>query len=232
MPICLQCDTTVLDFEPAGPNRRARLWLFGVVLQVFGAEARLVRSFSSPLEIMESSSAELETLAFSLTLPPGDFRLYLGVLDAISTKVGKLSRPLTVPDFDTSFRLSSILLARRYREKSPDQPSSIESGEIDLGGFALEVDPRFHFDEDDTVEVFFQVAGAKGELSIDYRFFRDGRPVRPPLTRRSHSANISQPLPLSVFALEPGTYRLVLRVEDLATGEVSTGEAELTIRPS
>jgi hypothetical protein len=56
--------------------------------------------------------------------------------------------------------------------------------------------------------------------------------VRPPLTRRSRSANISQPLALSVFALEPGTYRLVLRVEDLATGEVSTGEAELTIRPS
>lgn len=232
--VAMRIDRKALSYPGVSPPKpsakaaaRATVHLFGAVLEGFGEKAQLLRSISTPVEV-ERREAPFG-LVFSLELPPGRFQLYLAVLDIRSLKIGSLARPLDVPDFQGPAQLSTILLARHYRAKAPGTSLSVESGELDLGSFALAIEPRFCFGRSDTAEVFFEITRAQGPFEITYQISRDGVAAGPALRRRSATHNISQPLPLSAFSLATGSYRLAVQVKDEPTGQLLTGTAELSV---
>ena len=204
---------------------KARLTFFGAITDLDGVEFYRFEEPSS----YEAGSAPLD-FELPLQLPPGDYSVFLGVVDEqyrtgddqAAPFYGSRATTMSVPDFSSpASQFSSIIVYDRARESTsiPGPGNAFQFGRMKLdpiGGRG--------FHRDDSLGLFYYVYGVapSAKLTAQYVFFLAGDEVAQTAaeampTSSQHAVGAVE-VPLADFA--PGSYRLLVRVEDEATGQI------------
>ena len=212
----------------------------GSVLDVsfFGAleslDGELVARFEERAEL-GAEPGEGGPIRFEIPLqaPPGNYTAYLGVLDEIGGASGSRVGAIRVPQFyGDDISVSSILLYDAANKTT--EPSGTPGHAFQFAGIKL--DPIGHraFRTSDDLGVFFYVYGAGGtDVTARYVFYRDGVEKGQTKPRPLHAAEgvalALDAIPLGSF--EPGAYRILIQIEDQATGKTLERRESFTLEP-
>ena len=201
-------------------------------------------------DLANARGGEQHRVERALALPPGDYDVYVGLIDRARIKTSSaaiLHRVVTVPDFwSDQLALSSLILARDVRAlkvpfaapQQTEHPYAFGSTEVIPATGAL-------FTTDEALTVVFQVCnyGAPdSDLTANYTFYRvDGAHVLfnrtdtqqfsdadlPPASAWESQAFASQAVPLHPFP--PGRYELEVEVRDRLTRAIAKGTVAFTV---
>jgi hypothetical protein len=186
----------------------------------------------------------------AMTLPPGEYDIFVGLLDrarAKSSSPAILKRTLVVPDFwDDRLAVSSLILAKAVTPpKGPLSPAQQVEHPYTLGRTEVVPVASPSFTTDEALSVVFQVSnyGAPdADLTIDYAFFRTDGARR--LFNRTDAQRLSDddlPPPgvwdTQAFAMQivplrsfpPGRYELEVMVKDRVTRATATGTVAFSV---
>jgi hypothetical protein len=229
--------------------------LHKAVVNIFGRVTTLTRRVETHFEDTVSIQTTGERLASEasrqsiynnpMPLAPGMYRLQLVVKDIIGETVGTSTISLNVPKFDDETpAFSSLILADKI-ERVPTR--SLGAGQFVLG--ASKVRPRINleFKRDESMGIYteFYNLGEKDDESglpdgeITYQIARADKPdvaildVTENLSDiRGASAGqvvIEKMLPLDKLGLEPGSYKLSLKLTDNVRNETMTPTATFKV---
>ena len=201
-------------------------------------------------DLGRARGGESRTVERALALPPGEYDVYVGLVDRARIKTSSpavLHRTVTVPDFwSDRLALSSLILARDVRAlkaalaapQQAEHPYALGATEVIPATGAV-------FTADDALTVVFQVCnyGAPdSDLTANYTFFRvdGGRRLfnrtdaqqfsdadLPPAGAWESQAFASQTVPLRPFP--PGQYELEVLVRDRLTRATATATVAFTV---
>ncbi len=231
--------------EEIGDVPPASMHAFGFLLQEGPAgPEQLLRQMAMEFLVdpTEGSDGASRTYSFGMTMVPGSFRLVWGVMDDLSERLTTLSTPLEVPNYGTGeLTLTSVLVAK------PPMLEQTEIIDIDkvypgvrIGNILLDVDINRHFERDDTIELLYFIMGAgidpisqQPQLEVEHTLLRGDRDesiARLPTQTLNYFA-IGQQIPLGQVAqIEPGgSYRILIRVKDIVSGDELAYEVPFTI---
>ncbi len=200
---------------PQSPRAEKR-FLHGLVRQEDGRE---VASLSEPVTASPafSSAGPGETILKSLALPPGTYEAAFAVTEGSSSRpVASASAKLAVPDLDSGFAVSSLLLTRGPGTRDPGDHSPFA-----LGSALLPPRADATFAASESLWFFLELANvpdpAKATLEIRLRRGSDSMRAQPAMPANPQEFAAGRylcgfELPLS--GLEPGDYRLYVLVRD------------------
>jgi hypothetical protein len=186
----------------------------------------------------------------AMTLPPGEYDIFIGLLDRARTKTSSpaiLKRTLVVPDFwNDQLAVSSVILARAVTAlKAPLAPARQIEHPYTLGQTEVVPVAAPSFSTDEALSVVFQMSnyGAPDtDLTVDYAFYRMDGPRRlfnrtaaqqfsdddlPPHRAWDTQAFAMQTVPLRPFP--PGRYELDVIVSDRLTRATATGTVAFSV---
>ena len=198
----------------------------------------------------KSRAAGARVYERAMTLPPGEYDIFVGLLDRASAKTSSpaiLKRTLVVPDFwNDRLAVSSLILAKAVTPlKGPLSPAQQSEHPYTLGQTEVVPVAVPSFTTDDALSVVFQMAnyGAPdADLTIDYAFFRMDGTRRlfnrtdaqrlsdddlPPPGAWDTQAFAMQTVPLRSFP--PGRYELEVIVKDRLTRATATGTVAFSV---
>ena len=181
-------------------------------------------------ESVKVSKTEDGKYAFELPLqyPPGLYTLYVGLLDQ-SQVHGTQIIDLEVPDFDSGELMLSSLLMFSGAEQTGEEVPHFGKAFL-LGGFHFAPKRELVYStKEDFSLVFYAynygVEGDKPNLSVQFRFFREGlgrgqTADEPFMLQTPEMALTIREIPLNIRNFEePGNYRIEIHVTDKITGE-------------
>ncbi|HMB82152.1 MAG TPA: hypothetical protein VKI43_18885, partial [Vicinamibacterales bacterium] len=201
-------------------------------------------------DLASARIGELRSVERALALPPGEYDVYVGLIDRSRLKTSSpaiLRRTLTVPDFwSDELRLSSLILAKDVRvlkaafaaPQQAEHPYAFGSAEVVPAAAGV-------FTTDEALTVVFQVCnyGAPdADLAADYLFYRVDGARRlfnktetqhfadgdlPPAGAWETAAFASQTVPLEPFP--PGQYELEVQVRDRLTRATAKATVAFTV---
>ena len=201
-------------------------------------------------DLATAPSGDLRRIERALALPPGEYDVYVGLIDRSKIKMSSpaiLHRTMAVPDFwSDELALSSLILARDVRslktaftgQKQVEHPYAFGSAEVIPA-------PGGVFTSDEALTVVFQVCnyGAPDtDLAANYTFYRVDGPRRlfnrtdtqqfsdadlPPAGAWETQAFASQSVPLQPFP--PGRYELEVQVRDRLTRVTAKATVAFTV---
>jgi hypothetical protein len=202
------------------------------------------------LDLGSARGGESRTVERALALPPGEYDVYVGLIERARIKTSSASvmhRLVTVPDFwSDQLALSSLILARDVRllksalaaQQQVEHPYTFGSAEVVPAPGAV-------FTTDEALTVVFQICnyGAPdSDLTVNYTFYRvDGErrlfnrtdpqqladPDLPPAGAWESQAFASQTVPLRPFP--PGQYELEVQVRDRLTRGTAKAAVAFTV---
>jgi hypothetical protein len=202
------------------------------------------------VESTASRGAESRTIERALALPPGEYDVYVGIIDRARIKTSSaaiLHRTVTVPDFwSDQLTLSSLILAKDVRSlkaafaaaQQAEHPYAFGAAEVIPSRGAL-------FTTDEALTVVFQMCnyGAPdSDLAANYTFYRVDGDRRlfnrtdpqlysdadlPPAGAWESQAFASQTVPLQPFP--PGRYELEVQVRDRLTRASAKATVAFTV---
>lgn len=229
--------------------------LHKAVVNIFGRVTTLTRRVETHFEDTVSIQTTPERLAAEASrssiynnptpLKPGKYRLELVVKDVIGETVGTSRIALDVPKFDDETPAYSSLILADKIERVPTR--SLGAGQFVLG--ASKVRPRindeFKRDESMGIYVEFYNLGAKDDDSglpdgeITYQIAKADKPDEAILDVTEQLADIrgasagqvviEKMLPLDKLGLEPGAYKLSLKLKDNVRNETLTPTATFKV---
>jgi hypothetical protein len=201
-------------------------------------------------DLGNARGGEARTIERALALPPGEYDVYVGLIDRARIKTSSpavLHRTVTVEDFwSDQLALSSLILARDVRSlkaafaapQQAEHPYAFGSAEVIPAAGAT-------YTTDEALTVVFQVCnyGAPdSDLTANYTFYRlDGErrlfnrtdpqlfsdADLPPAGAWESQAFASQTVPLKPFP--PGRYELEVQVRDRLTRATAKGTVAFTV---
>ena len=201
-------------------------------------------------DMSASRGGDLRAVERALALPPGEYDVYVGLIDRMRIKTSSaavLHRTISVPDFwSDQLALSSLILARDVRLlKAPlPAPQQVEHPYTFGAAEVVPADAAV-FSTDDALTVVFQVCnyGAPdSDLTANYTFYRvdGGRRLfnrtdpqqfsdtdLPPAGAWESQAFLSQTVPLHPFPA--GQYELEVQVRDRLTRATANATVAFTV---
>ncbi len=186
----------------------------------------------------------------ALALPPGEYDVYVGLLDRARIKASSpavLHRTITIPDFwSDQLALSSLILAKEVRPlKAAFAAPQQAEHPYAFGATEVIPAPVARFTTDEALTVVYQVCnyGAPdADLLASYTFYRTDGARRlfnrtdpqmfgdadlPPAGAWESQAFASQTVPLEPFP--PGQYELEVEVRDRLTRAMVKGTVAFTV---
>ena len=240
-PLIFEVEGADISFGMENGGNRALLKAFGTVLAPSGEV--VVPYFHLPMQI-SLTDPELERFqqgawlwSVSIFIPPGEYHFYFGLRNEVDGRVTTLMKPLVVPDFSQDkLSVSDIILAKQLVRK-PDamlEANAIYDG-ISFGTISYQINFDNHFQAQDQIEFVFMVFGAgvdpqtqKPSLQVDYIIKKEGTSIGQfPL--QYQMTTVSQPLPLKLFKLSPGSYTFEIVITDLITQANTTKSVSFII---
>jgi hypothetical protein len=197
-----------------------------------------------------SSRGEPRSIERALALPPGEYDVYVGLIDRAKVKTSSpaiLRRTITIPDFwSDQLALSSLILAKDVRVLKAAFAAPQQGEHPYAFGLAEVIPvPSARFTTDEALTVVYQVCnyGAPdSDLAANYTFYRvDGArrlfnrtdPQQfgdvdlPPAGVWESQAFASQTVPLRPFP--PGRYELEVEVRDRLTRATAKATVAFTV---
>lgn len=220
--------------------------VFGSIVQGEAEEMKPFSDFSLPFEMSLTpeeyaafKQAPPTTYWLRFFLPPGDYYLYLGVININNKKAGTIKEELRVPDFkEEGLQISSILMAKEFmsQKESPPQRDALQAI-LPLGPIAFKADLENTFSLEEQIELFYLVSGYgvdpatnRPSFTIRYIIKQDNQVILQLPDRASNSPSISQPLPLKLLQLTPGEYALEIKLTDNLTHQEATRSQRFAIK--
>jgi hypothetical protein len=205
------------------------LTFFGAI----GREGSVLHRF----EERASTEGRRASYEIPLQLEPGNYDVFIGVLDEASGRYGTRAASIQVPDLD-GFTTSTVVLhsgATQSEETGGVPGRAFQFGTMDLAPRAATP-----FRRDESLGIFFYVYGASSDsgsgrpnVTARYVFFQgevEKAQTRPhPLVAGDALAIGTDEIPLASF--EPGDYRLLLEVKDEVTGATLERRVSFRLEP-
>jgi hypothetical protein len=214
--------------------------------------------FLSDAKMLRASGADTVEFNRGLQLPPGEFDLYIAMMETQARnsrtppKRVVHTQSLTVPDISSGFTTSSIILARQLEDAPPQlTPQQQLEQPFTIGGY--KITPAFSPTFAKSAELLFvffiynQGAGPDGkpEVDVNYLFYRanEAKPFSkaatstlnaktlPPEFNASagHQLVVAQGIPLASFA--PGDYKLEINIADKTNNQTIKRDIPFTVAP-
>jgi GWxTD domain-containing protein len=231
-----------LSFQDKSGVQHATVNIFGRITTL---TRRVVQTFEDtmvldvPNSLLEQSLSKPSVYWKSLPMRPGTYRLSLAIKDVNSGNTGTLELRLDVPKYESDdLATSSLILA--------DQIEKVATKRIGMGPFVIgdtKVRPAVGtFTRDQKLGIYMQVynmkpdeTGNKPAATIEYSLLRGNEPVMQLQEQAStlpdaspFQAVVEKLLPLN--ALEPGTYKLQIKITDNVTKNTVAPAAEFTVQ--
>ena len=177
-------------------------------------------------------------LPIQVQVPPGAYKLYIGVLDDSQTLGSKIV-DIEAPNFaDGEFKLSSIVMFSRAEKTGKVKGALGEA--FTFGGYHVYPKRELVYTHDDKLSGMlnaynFGLDGGQPKLTIQVSFFQEdqlrGRTADEPFVAQSPEvARTIFDLPLNIPNFkEPGNYTLKIKVTDHTNQNVLTEEVDFVI---
>lgn len=220
-PVTVEVANKDLEFLNKGGVMHAVLDIYG---QLSGLGGRVATTFedSVVLDVPEHDFQgyvnRKSVYQKAVPLRPGHYKLSLVVKDETSGNIGSTDVGLVVPQFDDDKLSNSSLILADLIQQLPT--SQVGTGPFVIGGTKVRPSVNGVFTRDQNLGIYMQVYNLapdpkthKPSAEIQYDLTRDGKPV---FTKSEEAqtaqVTISKTLPLK--PLEPGKYRLEIKVTD------------------
>ncbi|MBI4460975.1 MAG: GWxTD domain-containing protein [Acidobacteria bacterium] len=220
------------------------------VVNVFGRVTTLTRrvvqtfedtiSLDVPESLLEQTLDKPSIYWKSVPLRPGLYRLSLALKDVNSGNVGTMDVRLDVPRFEEDQLATSSLILADLIEKVPTR--RIGLGQFVFGGTKVRPAVAESFSKDQRLGIYMQVynlkpdeSGHKPAGTIEYTLSKEGQPV---LQFSEDAAEMPEASPSQVVvekmmalnSLQPGKYKLQVRVTDNVTQKSVVSSADFNVR--
>lgn len=226
----------------------ARLRVFGAFLQGEPGSENTIHQFVVPVRIEQSEMVDGRSplLSVGVTLAPGVYRLAWGVMEEGSERTVTRDETVEIPDYSGGeLQITEPLLARPPHLQSTEPMSTQEVYRgVRLGDVLIRDVLDREFARDETVEVVTVVTGwdsnpnqpGRPLLEVEYRILEAEEPVslvRIPAQSLDFHV-LGQQIPLAqVNRIEAGgSYRILIRVTDLVSGEQAERIVPIRIAPT
>ena len=242
VPITVQIPNKQLTFQGREGVHSATLNLFARITTLTG---RIVQTFEDvisrdfPESLLQQSLQGVSIYQKAVPLRPGLYRLDVVVKDVNSGNVGVINTALRVPRYEEEqLAASTLILADRIER--------VSAKDIGLGQFVLgasKVRPKLDgtFTAGEQLGIFLQVYNLKADeqthktsATVDYRILKDKEEVMrftetsADLQQMGEQLTIEKLMPLN--QLEPGRYKLEIKVTDQVTKQSIAPTVEFTVR--
>ena len=232
-----------LSFQNNSGVQHATVNIFGRITTL---TRRVVQTFEDtmvldiPDSLLEQSLPKPSVYWKSLPLRPGLYRLSVAVKDVNSGDTGTLELRMEVPQYvEGQLATSSLILA--------DQIEKVSTKRIGLGPFVIgdtKVRPAVAdtFTRDQKMGIYLQVynmkpddSGNKPAATIEYSLLRGDQSV---LNFKEEASSLPESSPfqavveklLPLNSLDPGKYKLQIKVTDNVTNKTVSPSAEFTVQ--
>ncbi len=238
--VAVEIPHAALTFKPKGENYAASVEVFG---QISTLGKRIDRVFEELIERQidkDDYQRQLRTSSVfqkQLLVKPGIYKLSLVVKDVESGQLGTWEERLEVPETPESrLAISSLLLAEDIRGVDPGKETLFQLGRLKV---IPRISKSFGLDED--LGFYFQIynflsdqAAGKPDLQVEFSLTPEGAAPRWrdcsklvfPAGSYATVARMS-----SLAGLEPGAYKLVVRVKDKISGQTVESNARFSLTP-
>jgi VWFA-related protein len=230
VPVSIEVPPARVKFGRQGNKELLQLDIFGVVRN--GQDkilSRLGGSFDVALSPEQYQTIVSNNIFYrqDLELPAGAYKIDLAFRDRLSGKVAARRLELLLPEMDSEFATSPVLLSR-YAE--PAKGTAAQADVLSPEGVQIRPSPSHLFHPNDNLIVFFQVYNAatntdmsKPLVRITLTLMKDNKPVSKPIDYVLSDID-SQPVPHLTFAkyislagLAAGRYSAMIEVRDMVT---------------
>jgi VWFA-related protein len=246
IPLSFELSPGALKFEPKGDKRLIEFDVLGVIRAAGGERvvSRLGGGFQFGLDERQYHLMLGDKLFLrqDLELGPGDYDVDLIVRDRLSGKVAARRERLSLPEADSEFSSSGVVLSRHAEAAAPQTEGAGDA--LSYAGAAIRPSPSGEFKAADNLIIFFRLynAGAvaatgKPLVKVNLRLLSDGRDSVKPLDYELTDST-PDPVPHLTFAkyvslapLRPGKYTVVIEARDAASGKLLRREEPFTVVP-
>lgn len=245
VPLSIELPPATVQFNRKGDKRLMQLEVLGVIRT--GAEKALSRvggNFDVNLSADQYESIISNNIFYrqDLQLAPGEYTLDLIVRDRLSGKIAAKREQLLLPEADSEFATTAVVLGR-YVEPVDQQLAGSAEGDVFTHGKAkIRPSPSRQFQATDNLIMFMEVYNgapsaetSKPLVRVTVRLMKDGKPATKPFDYVLTETQ-SEPVPHLTFAeyislkgLPAGTYTALIEVKDMVTRKLIKQEAPFVI---
>jgi VWFA-related protein len=244
--LSIELPPAAVRFDRNGQKRSMRLQVLGVVRN---SPERILSRLGGNFDI-DLSDEQYESIISKnifyrqdVMLTAGDYTIDLIVKDKLSGKISTRREKLEVPEPDSEFAATPVVLSR-YVESIRDAGPSAEFDVLTSGNVRIRPSPAHQFHPSDNLILFSNVYNAalstetgRPLVRVTVRLFKDGQPATKPydyvLTEISND-----PVPHLTLAeyiklgeLSAGSYTVKIQTKDMVTRKLVQQEAAFTIVP-
>ncbi|HSR67719.1 MAG TPA: GWxTD domain-containing protein [Acidobacteriota bacterium] len=246
MPITMQIANKDLQFEQRDDRYLARVGVYGKVTSMTGeviAEFEEVLNSQYAEHQLEAGRTQRSVFQKIVAAEAGRYKIELVAKDLNSGNLGTSTRSIFIPAMEADHLVASpVVLAERLDtlEGIPERPETFVIGDVRV---IPSVTRKFHPDDD--MGVYCQVHNVQIDQStlspsveVEYEIQRNGRLQARFTDRSGSSINYASPrrmvlvrsIPLS--DLKEGDYELIVRVNDLLSGQKVVTKSRFKIQGS
>lgn len=248
VPLAIELPPVAVQFDRKGDKRSLQLEVLGVLKATpEKILSRLGGNFDVSLTADDYQSIISNNIFYrqDMQLAPGDYTIDLIVRDRQSGKTTGRREQFVLPEPDSEFATTALVLSRHVEAANTQPASSAESPDVFVHGKAL-IRPSAarRFQVSDNLVMFLAVYNAASSVEtgkplvrVTVRLMKDGQPATKPFDYVLTEIQ-SEPVPHLTFAeylrltgLPAGNYTATIETKDMVTGKLVKQEASFVIVP-
>ena len=241
-PITIALHNKDMTFKNQEGIQRARVNIFGRVSTITGRIAHVFEDVvvkDVPISLFKLALDQKSLYQRALPLRSGRYKLELVLKDLYSGNVGTEYVGFIVPRYRKNRLATSSLILADHIEKLPVQ--QLGSGMFVIGGTKVHPNVRQQFDQQKRLGIYLQVynltlddSTQRSSAAIEYLFKRNGQEISRFQEDQLKLAGASQQMTLertvSLKTLQPGRYRLEVKVTDILSEHSVVQAAKFEVR--
>ena len=248
VPLAIEIPPAAVKFDRKGDKQSMQLEVLGVVKATPDRMlSRLGGNFDVSLSATDYSQIVNNNIFYrqDLQLTAGDYTIDLIVRDKLSGKVSARREHVVLPEFDSEFATTPIVLSRYVEPANQLPPNPADFPDVFVHGKQLiRPSAALQFKNTDNLVMFQSVYNAanstetgKPLVRVSVRLMKDGQPATKFFDYVLTDVQ-SEPVPHLAFAeylklanLAPGRYQAVIETKDMVTRKSTKQEAPFEIVP-
>ena len=246
VPLSMEVPPDAVKFDKKGDKQYVQFDFFGVIRE---SSDRIIARLGSGFDIAltdEQYRAILSNNIFyrqDAELNPGEYSIEVIVRDKLSGKMAAKRTPLVLPDANSEFASSAVVVSRHAVSSKPLQGTSGATDVLTEGQIQIRPLPSREFRITDNLIIFFDLYGAavnadtgKGLVRVTVTLMKDGKPAVKPVDYVL-TETVTEPVPRMPFAkfaslagLSAGKYVAMIEALDMVGHKTIKREASFVIK--
>jgi VWFA-related protein len=242
VPVSIEVPPAGVKFGTKGNKQLLQLDIFGVIRNAQDKIlSRVGGSFDVALSAEQYQSIVSNNIFYrqDLELPAGTYNVDLAFRDRLSGKVAARRQKLLLPEMDSEFATSPVLLSRHA---APSKGTTSEADILSPGGVQIRPSPSHEFHVNDNLIIFFQlynaatnVEMAKPLVRVTVTLMKENKAATRPIDYVLTDVD-NHPVPHLTFAkyislkgLPTGAYTARIEAQDMVTHKVVRQDASFLV---